>query len=148
MFSEFSLTPRYRLDDESPWLKGIDPLRRYWIYVNGDQRRIGVLPGLHAKDLETFRQSIRSFRRLTIGEELVLPTELGEGMTIHCVAENCYAMADSSAVGPVWHLFDRESMESLLLTAHPDWQCAPQHLSLGRSLLSLAWGQPAALKAA
>jgi hypothetical protein len=148
MFSEFSLAPRYRLDDESPWLKGIDPLRRYWLYINGDQQRVAVLPGLYAKDSEVFRQSIRSFRRMTIGERLALPTELGEGLLIHCVAENCYAIADPATVAPAWHLFDRESLESLLMTAHPDWQCAPQHLSLGRSLLNLAWGQPAAVKAA
>jgi len=48
----------------------------------------------------------------------------------------------------VWHLFDYESLESLLMTAHPDWRCAPEHLALGRSLLSVAFEQPAAAKVA
>jgi hypothetical protein len=46
MFSELSLAPRYCLDDESPWLRGIDPLRRYWICVNGDPRSLRVMSGL------------------------------------------------------------------------------------------------------
>jgi hypothetical protein len=144
MFSELSLAPRYRLDDESLWLKGIDPLRRYWIYVNGEQDFVRILPGLKIKDIEAFRQSIHSFRNLATGAMVTLPTELGSGLTIHCVAENCYAIADSSAPNPVWHLFDYESIESLLMTAHPDWKCAPQHLELGRSVISFAFEQPAA----
>jgi hypothetical protein len=148
MFSELSLTPRYRLDDESPWLRGIDPLRRYWICVNGDQSELRLLPGLASQSKEAFRQSILSFRELGIGQELTLPTGFGGRLTLYCVAENCYAIADDSTGAEVWHLFDRESLESLLLTAHPDWQCAPEHLNLGRSLLTLAWGQPAVVKAA
>ncbi len=148
MFSKLSLAPRYRLDDESPWLKGIDPMRRYWITVNGEQGFVRVLPGLKAPDFETFCQSIRSFRKLTIGAVLTLPTEMGRGMTIHCVAENCYAIAEATGPNPVWHLFDYESLESLLMTAHPDWRCAPEHLELGRSLLSGAFKQPAAAKVA
>jgi hypothetical protein len=148
MFSEMSLAPRYRLDDESPWLRGIDPLRRYWIHVNGDQGELRVLPGLSSQSAEAFRQSILGFRDLAIGQELTLPTVLGDRLTIYCVAQNCYAIADISTGAEVWHLFDRESLESLLLTAHPDWQCAPEHLTLGRSLLTLAWGQPEVIKAA
>jgi len=148
MFSEMSLSPRYRLDDESPWLKGIDPLRRYWIYINGEQDFIRALPGLKTPDFDAFCQSIRGFRNLTIGTVLTLPTELGRGLTIHCVAENCYCIADTSAPYPVWHLFDYESLESLLMTAHPDWRCAPEHLELGRSLISVAFDQPAAAKVA
>lgn len=148
MFSELSLAPRYRLDDESPWLHGIDPLRRYWIYVNGEQSFIRLLPGLKPYDFEAFRQAIRSFRNLSIGAVLTLPTELGDGLTIHCVADNCYAIADNVTPNPVWHLFDYEAIESLLMTAHPDWKCAPQHLELGRSVLSLAFEQPAAAKVA
>lgn len=148
MFSELSLAPRYRLDDQSPWLQGIDPLRRYWIHVNGEQHYVRMLPGLKTHDFESFRQAIRSFRNLTIGAVLTLPAELGRGLTIHCVAENCYAVVDSTTSAPVWHLFDYESLESLLMTAHPDWQCASQHLELGRSLLSLAFEQPAAAKVA
>ncbi|HIK46355.1 MAG TPA: hypothetical protein IGR64_15965 [Leptolyngbyaceae cyanobacterium M65_K2018_010] len=148
MYSELSLAPRYRLDDESAWLQGVDPLRRYWIFVNGDGETLRSLPGLSPSNFETFRQAIRSFRAMTIGETLTLPAELGQELTIICVAENCYALADPSRVAPVWHLFDREALESLLMTAHPDWQCAPHHLELGRSLLTLAWGQPVAVKAA
>ena len=58
MFSEMSLAPRYRLDDESPWLKGTDPMRRYWIHVNGEQGFLRALPGLKPNDFETFRQAI------------------------------------------------------------------------------------------
>jgi hypothetical protein len=39
----FTLSPRYRLDDELPWLEGIDPSRHYWIRVNGE-RKITVEP--------------------------------------------------------------------------------------------------------
>ncbi|WOD41490.1 hypothetical protein [Nodosilinea sp. E11] len=148
MFSELSLTPRYRLDDDSPWLKGIDPLRRYWIYVNGDQRSLRVLSGLSAQSAEAFKQAIRNFRNLTIGQELTLPAGLSDRLVIHCVALNCYAIADHSTGHEVWHLFDAESLESLLLTAHPDWQSAPEHLNLGRSLITAAWGQTAVPKAA
>ncbi|MBE9111252.1 hypothetical protein IQ273_17745 [Nodosilinea sp. LEGE 07298] len=148
MFSELSLAPRYRLDDVSPWLKGIDPLRRYWICANGDPRAMRVLPGLSAQSVEAFKQAIWGFRSLTIGQELALPAGMSDRLTIYCVAENCYAIADSSTGAEVWHLFDAESLESLLLTAHPDWQCAPEHLNLGRSLLTAAWGQAAVPKAA
>jgi hypothetical protein len=148
MFSEMSLTPRYRLDDEFPWLKGIDPMRRYWIYINGEQRFARALPGLKTDDFEAFRQAILAFRHLVIGEVLTLPTELGQGVTIHCVAENCYAIADDTTPNSVWHLFDYESLESLLMTAHPDWRCAPEHLELGRSLLTVAFTQPTAVKVA
>ena len=148
MFSELSLAPRYRLDDDSPWLKGIDPLRRYWICVNGDQCSLRVLPGLATQSVEAFKQAIRSFRDLTIGQELTLPAGMSDRIIIHCVAENCYAIADNSTGAEVWHLFDAEALESLLFTAHPDWQCAPEHLNLGRSLLTAAWGQAAVSKAA
>lgn len=148
MFSEMSLAPRYRLDDESPWLKGIDPLRRYWIYVNGEKSFSRPLPGLKTPDFEAFCQSIRSFRNLAVGAVLTLPTEMGQDMAIRCVAENCYAIADNTNAHPVWHLFDYESIESLLMTAHPDWRCAPYHLDLGRSLLSIAFEQPNAVKVA
>jgi hypothetical protein len=148
MFSELSLAPRYRLDDESPWLKGIDPLRRYWITINGEQGFTSVLPGLKTPDFDSFCQAIRSFRNLTIGAVLTLPTDMGQDITIHCVAENCYAIEDATTPNPVWHLFDYESVESLLMTAHPDWRCAPEHLELGRSLLSVAFSQPAVAKVA
>jgi hypothetical protein len=148
MFSQLSLAPRYRLDDESPWLQGIDPLRRYWVAVNGDETIVRILPGLSTASFDTFKRAIRGFRGLEVGQELTLPAELGEHLTIACVAENCYAIADYTTAAPVSHLFDRESLESLLMTAHPDWQCAPEHLKLGRSLLTAAWGQPVGAQAA
>lgn len=147
MFSQLSLSPRYRLDDEQPWLQGVDPLRRYWIAVNGDDSQARRLPGLSCNQFDAFKRAIRSFRSLDVGQELSLPGALGELLTIFCVAENCYAIADNSGA-PVWHLFDREALESLLMTAHPDWQCAPQHLMLGRSILTAAWGQTAVNQAA
>jgi hypothetical protein len=148
MFSGLSLSPRYRLDDLSPWLQGIDPLRRYWLNANGDAGAVRRLPGLQPADFNAFRQAIRRFRGMVPGEQLSLPASLGASLTIHCVAENCYAIADDSPAAPVWHLFDHEALESLLMTAHPDWQCAPEHLSLGRSLLAYAWQQPTVMKAA
>lgn len=148
MFSELSLAPRYRLDDVSPWLKGIDPLRRYWICINGDPRSLRVLPGLATPSEAAFQQAMDSFRSLAIGQELTLPAGMGDRLTIYCVAQNCYAIADGSTGVDLWHLFDSEALESLLLTAHPDWQCAPEHLNLGRSLLTAAWGQPWLPKAA
>ncbi|MEA5450236.1 hypothetical protein VB780_16770 [Leptolyngbya sp. CCNP1308] len=36
----------------------------------------------------------------------------------------------------MWHLFDTESIESLLLTAHPDGQRSPQTQMPGRSPLT------------
>jgi hypothetical protein len=148
MFSQLSLAPRYRLDDESPWLQGIDPLRRYWLVVNGDEATVRLIPGLSSDDFDAFKRAIRSFRSLDVGQELSLPAELGEQITIVCVAENCYAVVDPDPTAPVWHLFDREALESLLMTAHPDWYCAPQHLILSQSLLTAAWGQPVAVNAA
>ncbi|MEB3288644.1 MAG: hypothetical protein VKI82_01945 [Leptolyngbya sp.] len=147
MFSQLSLAPRYRLDDESAWLQGIDPLRRYWVMVNGEDTLVRRLPGLSTPDFDQFKQAMLSFRALAVGQELTLPAEMGDDLTIHCVAENTYALADDSSA-PLWHLFDRESLESLLMTAHPDWQCAPQHLRLGQSVLTAAWGQPVAAKVA
>ncbi|NJL46683.1 MAG: hypothetical protein HC929_03245 [Leptolyngbyaceae cyanobacterium SM2_5_2] len=144
----FPLLPRYRLDDESPWLQGIDPLRRYWLAVNGDEATVRMLPGLSTQDFESFKQAIFGFRALEVGQELTLPADFGQQLTIACVAENCYAVTDDSTPAPLLHLFDREALESLLMTAHPDWQCAPQHLTLGRSLLAAAWGQSVAVKAA
>lgn len=107
-----------------------------------------VLSGLSTQSSEAFNQAIRSFRTLAIGQELTLPAGLSDRLTIHCVANNCYAIADRSTGAEVWHLFDAESLEALLLTAHPDWQCAAEHLNLGRSLLTAAWGQVAVPKAA
>ncbi len=77
-----------------------------------------------------------------------LPAGMSDRLTLFCVAKNCYALTDHSTGAEVWHLFDAESLESLLLTAHPDWQCAREHLNLGRALLTAAWGQVEVPKAA
>ena len=34
----FTLSPRYRLDNELPWLEGIDLSRYYWIRVNKERK--------------------------------------------------------------------------------------------------------------
>lgn len=139
----FPLSPRYRLDDELPWLVGIDPARRYWLAVNGEQEQTMVIPGLLPHSRDEFKAAILAFRGLQPGETLTLNT-LNQPLHLHCVADNCYAIATEVKAAPVWHLFDYESIESLLMTAHPDWQCAPQHLALGRSLLSQAFEQSVA----
>lgn len=54
----FPLAPRYRLDDESPWLKGIDPSRHYWININGEERLTVALPGLIVSSAQEFKQAI------------------------------------------------------------------------------------------
>ncbi|NJL83241.1 MAG: hypothetical protein HC890_10310 [Chloroflexaceae bacterium] len=131
----FTLASRYRLDDELPWLLGIDPIRQYWLLINGSpEMRVGV-PGLFTADLEEFKQVIRQFRELAPGDALVLPTASGLSQLL-CLAPNCYAIPSEIDNSPVWHLFDRETLESLLMTAHPDWQCRPEDTALGRHALS------------
>ena len=134
-----SFTPRYTLDDESPWLLGIDPVRRYWINVNGEKSVAITIPGLLIPSLETLQEAIRSFRSLPVGATLTLPTFTSERLTIHHPMENIYAIPHSVEGRNAWHIFDRETVESFLLTAHPDWQCAPQDLTLGRDLITQAW---------
>lgn len=137
MTPSISLSPRYRLDDESPWLLGIDPTRHYWIAVNGGDPATATnaiaIPGLIGSSIDQFKQLIREFRALQPDESMQLRRVIG-GCTIYCVSSNCYAVEiqDASAV---WHLFDRETLESLLMTAHPDWQCAPRDIELGRQML-------------
>ncbi len=48
---KLSLAPRYRLDDDSSWLLAIDPVRRYWIAINGDERLSTEIAGLLASEL-------------------------------------------------------------------------------------------------
>lgn len=136
MQQPFILAPRYRLDDDSVWLQGIDPSRRYWLYVNGDVRSRVVLNGLLTTELDEWQQVVREFRSLQPEETMTL-TRLGEPtLTVHCLSRNCYAIASEFNGADVWHLFDQESLESLLMTSHPDWQCAPQDLALGREALN------------
>lgn len=130
----FSLSPRYRLDDESPWLEGIDPSRHYWIAVNGDKKVTSVIPGLIASSFEEFKQVISQFRSLEPGEMISL-ARISSRCIIRCIARNCYTLDSRIDDAPVCHIFDQETLESLLMTAHPDWQCTPSDIELGRRLL-------------
>jgi len=145
MESLLCLSPRYRLDDESPWLEGIDPSRHYWIAVNGEQNLTLALPGCLESSLDEFKQIMRQFRSLQPGEVMDL-TRIASSCTIHCISSNCYAMEGMINDAPVWHLFDQETLDSLLMTAHPDWQCTLSDVQLGRRLLSGSLGQSAVQK--
>lgn len=138
----FTLSPRYRLDDESPWLEGIDPARHYWIAVNGNASVTVTIPGLVVSSLKEWKQSIRQFRSLQPSEQMKL-VRIVRSCTIHCISSNCYAIEAEVGGAPVWHLFDQETLESLLMTSHPDWQCAPKDVDLGRQLLTRSWQQVA-----
>ena len=130
----FFLSPRYRLDDELPWLEAIDPSRHYWIAVNGDSNLTIALPGLTVSSLSELKLAMHQFRTLAPGEQMTL-TRIATACTIHCVNLNCYAVEAEINQAPVWHLFDQETLDSLLMTAHPDWLCAPSDIDLGRKLL-------------
>ena len=138
MMPLFPLAPRYRLDDEHPWLEGIDPSRHYWIRVNGDADCVVAIPGLVVASPEEFKAMVLAFRALQVGEELTI-TRVAQRCTILCISQNCYAIATEHEGAPVWHLFDQESLESLLRTSHPDWRCAERDVELGRRLLSQSW---------
>ncbi|HEY9850366.1 MAG TPA: hypothetical protein V6D28_12950 [Leptolyngbyaceae cyanobacterium] len=130
----FVLSPRYRLDDESLWLLGIDPARNYWISVNGETDLSVAIPGLTVSCLSEWKQKIRQFHLLMPGGQIDL-VRAASSCQIHCISENCYAIASEIQDAPVWHLFDRETLESLLRTSHPDWQCSPKDIDLGRQML-------------
>lgn len=142
MLQPFILAPRYRLDDEDPWLEGIDPARHYWLRVNGDAERRLAIPGLLVSDLEEWQQAVRSFRALQPGDCFTLERPSG-ATQLRCISNNCYAIAAEMAGAPVWHLFDRETIDSFLMTSHPDWQCSERDLELGRERLLQSFGQPA-----
>ncbi len=137
MYPEFTIIPRYQLDDSIPWLEGVDPVGNYWLSVNGDRAVQVTLEGVKADSFEEFKEVIRQFRNLKSGESMSLGT--GE---IICINDNCYAYASEVNEAPVWHLFDQESLDSLLMTAHPDWQCSNKDVELGRHQLEAAWKQP------
>jgi hypothetical protein len=145
MEASFCLSPRYRLDDELPWLEGIDPSRHYWIAVNGDKNLTIAIPGFTVSSVSELKQIIRQFRSLEAGEQMTL-SRIASDCTIHCISSNCYAFEVEMNDAPVWHLFDQETLESLLRTAHPDWQCAPKDVELGRKLLMRSFQQQAAIK--
>jgi hypothetical protein len=71
---------------------------------------------------------------------------VASGCIIHCVSPNCYAVEAQINNAWVWHLFDQETLDSLLMTAHPNWQCAPKHIELGRKLLMRSFEQAAVTK--
>lgn len=138
MTQRFILSPRYRLDDESPWLEGIDPARYYWIAVNGDVGIKVAIAGLTVSSVGEWKQNMRKLRSLQPGERMEL-IRVTNSSTIYCISSNCYAIEAQVAGALVWHLFDQETLDSLLMTSHPDWQCAPKDVDLGRQLLARSW---------
>lgn len=130
----------YRINDELPWLEGIDPSRHYWIAVNGDNRHITTIPGLIIiSSLDELRETMGRFRKLQPGEQMTL--ERAASITkIYCIASNCYAVEGYIDGAAVLHLFDCEALDSLLMTAHPDWQSSPKDIELGRKVLSRSFG--------
>jgi len=143
MTQPFILSPRYRLDDDSPWLEGIDPSRHYWIAVNGDPDIQVAIPGLTVSSLKEWKQILWRFRTLQSGDRMEL-RRIANTLIIQCISANCYAIATQIDGASVWHLFDQEALESLLMTAHPDWLCAPSDIELGRQVLARSWEQVAA----
>ena len=137
---KLSIIPRYRLDDDCSWLMAVDPLRRYWIAVNGNEHLSTEIAGLLTSDPLQFREIILKFRALNPGEDLELPT-YGEETQIYCVATNCYAIVGNVHQAEAWHLFDRETLESLLMSAHPDWMPSPKDVERSRQLLSQSWNK-------
>ncbi len=135
---KLSLVPRYRLDDDSSWLLAIDPVHRYWIAINGDERLSTEIAGLLTSEPQKFREIILQFRALTPGLTLSLPTYRKE-TSIYCVSNNCYAIVGEVLGAEVWHLFDRETLESILMTAHEDWIPSPKDIERSRQLLSSSW---------
>jgi hypothetical protein len=135
MQEPFVLAPRYLLDDYSPWLIGIDPSRHYWIKVNGDDKLETAIPGLTIASVEEWKKTMIEFRSLQAGENMKIE-RVASNCTIHCVSTNCYGIESKVADAVVWHLFDRETIESLLRSSHPDWQCAPKDIELGRRMLA------------
>ena len=140
----FCLSPRYLLDDSSSWLEGVDPTRRYWIAVNGDKNQTVAIPGPIVSSRSELKQIIFQFRSLQPTEKMTL-TRVASTCTIHCISANCYALEVEDSIAPVWHLFDRETLDGLLMTAHPDWRCSPADIDLGRKLLMRSFGEATAV---
>lgn len=137
-----SLAPRYRFNDRSIWLVGIDPARNYWLNLNGDRHRPTLLPGFTTTSAIIWQQVFKQFRSLQPTEKMIIARTAGV-FTIHCLSRDCYAIASEVNHAPVWHLFDRDSLESLLASAHPDWTCTPQDVDLGRQMIERAFTQDA-----
>lgn len=142
MTESFILAPRYRLDDESIWLEGIDPSRHYWILVNGEPQIQANIAGVMVSSVEELKDIVKRFRCLQPQEKMTIERIAGS-CTIHCLGTNCYGIEGEVNGAIAWHLFDRETIEMLLRTSHPDWIPSPQDLELGRRLLSRTFQQPA-----
>ncbi len=127
----FPLTPRYRLDDESPWLKGIDSTRNYWIHINGEKTLTAVIPGLVVSSIDEFKQNIQKFQALESGAHIKIERAV-QSCYICCISQNCYAVECYFNGLLVCHIFDKETLESLLMTSHPEWKCSPKDLELGQ----------------
>ncbi|MDR7898776.1 hypothetical protein RHJ63_10695 [Thermosynechococcus sp. JY1334] len=143
MMHGLSLAPRYRLDDVDPWLLGIDPSRHYWLQVNGDPQQRVAIPGVCVQSISELREIMDAVRSLLPGQQLQIQ-RAATCLEIHCVAENLLAIAHHVDGAPVWHLFDRETLESLVISAHPHWQCRPEDVELGRQQLWQSFQLPVA----
>lgn len=141
MLEPFVLSPRYALDD-SDWLEGIDPSRRYWLHVNGDRCQTVQIPGLVVSSLEELKDAIKRFRSLEPAESLKVE-RIAESCKIHRVSSNGYAIEGRVEGALAWHLFDRETLESLLMSAHPDWIPSEKDIELGRQILLRSLARPA-----
>jgi hypothetical protein len=142
MTQPFILSPRYRLDDQIIWLEGIDPSRRYWLAVNGNKQLQVALPGLCVASIQELKDVILHFRALQPQEKMVIQRTVGR-LAIQCISANCYAIQGRVKGALTWHLFDKETLESLLLTSHPDWIPSQRDVELGRKLLEISFEQPA-----
>ncbi|MGK7931483.1 MAG: hypothetical protein AB4041_08615 [Microcystaceae cyanobacterium] len=142
MSQSFILAPRYRLDDESPWLEGVDPCQYYWIWVNGDPQLQVVISGLRASSVQELKTVIKQVQSLQAGEIMRIQ-RTKEDFILHCVGDNCYAIEGHIQGALIWHLFDKEALESLLMTSHPDWLPSPKGIELGRNRLKQSFAQPA-----
>ena len=136
----FILSPRYRLDDESVWLEGIDPSRHYWIRMNGDPQQVTIIPGVLLSSEVELRDVIQRFRALKSFDRLEIERVAGM-VAIECINDNCYAIVATANGAPVWHLFDRETLEMLLRSSHPDWIPSPKDVELGRKRLNVSLNQ-------
>lgn len=135
MTQPFVVAPRYRLDDESQWLRGIDPSRQYHLWINGERTFTTTLPGLLTTHLREWQQILRQFRQLQPQDQMTLERLGMPALEIHCLSANCYAIATTYQGAEVWHLFDQEALESLVMTGHPEWQGGSKSLELGREAL-------------
>jgi len=138
----FPLSPRYRLDDDSHWLDGVDSARYYWIAVNSDRTYQAAIPGLTVSSLNELKEAIRNFRGLQPGEQMAIARS-PETSIIYCVSENFYALEAEVKGAKVWHLFDYETLDSLLMTGHPRWQCRPKDTNLGSQPIVPGWQRAA-----